>query len=62
MFDTDYLMMVYFHVVSVSASPTAQSLSITLPSPPPSGELTVRAGGSSLLHIAQPTGPLLSLC
>ena len=31
-------MMVCFHVVSVSASATAQSPSITLSSPPPSGE------------------------
>ena len=38
MFDTDCLMMVYFHVVSVSASATAQSPSITLSSPPPTGE------------------------
>ena len=43
MFDTDCLMMVYSHVVSVSASDTAQSPSITLSSPPPSGELTVGA-------------------
>ena len=38
MFDTDCLMMVYFQVVSVSASVTAQSSSIT---PPPTSELTV---------------------
>ena len=43
MYDTDCLMMVYFHVVSVSASATAQSPSITLSSPLPSGELTVGA-------------------
>ena len=42
-FDTDCLMMVYFHVVSVSVSATAQSPSITLSSLPPSGELTVGA-------------------
>ena len=36
-------MMVYFHVVSVSASASAQSPSITLSSPPPTGELTVGA-------------------
>ena len=42
-FDTDCLMMVYFHVVSVSASTTAQSPSTTLSSPLPTGELTVGA-------------------
>ena len=44
MFDTDCLMMVYFHVVSASASATAQSPSITHTSPPsPTGKLTVGA-------------------
>ena len=44
MFETDCLMMVYFHVVSVSASVpgTAQSFSITLSSSL-TGELTVGA-------------------
>ena len=38
MLDTDCLMLVYFHVVSASASATAQSPSITHTFPPPTGE------------------------
>ena len=42
MFETDCLIMVYFHVFSASASTTAQSTSITHTSPA-AGELTVGA-------------------